>query len=83
MSRLIEEIKQFINDGTIMDNVLNDCKFKVDNNKIQIIFPDWLNYLEDSSQTKIISQVQKHAPTVIENMFKNKKVLKTEVSTIQ
>ena len=28
-----------------MDNVLNDCKFKVENNKIKIIFPDWLNYL--------------------------------------
>ena len=83
MSRLIEEIKQFINDGTIMDNILNDCKFKVDNNKIQIIFPDWLNYLEDSSHTKIISEVQKHALTVIENMYPNNKVLKTEVSTIQ
>jgi len=83
MSRSIEEIQQFINDGTIMDNVLNDCKFKVENNKIQIIFPGWLNYLEDSSQTKIISEVQKHAPTVIENMYPNNKVLKTEVSAIQ
>lgn len=83
MSRSIEEIQKFINDGTIMDNVMNDCKFKVENNKIQIIFPDWLNYLEDFSKDKIISNVQKHAPTVIENMYPNNKVLKTEVRTIQ
>ena len=83
MSRSIEEIQQFINDGTIMDNVLNDCKFKVVNNKIQIIFPDWLDYLEESSKNMIVSKVQKYAPTVIENMYPNNKVLKTEVSTIQ
>lgn len=62
---------------------MNDCKLKVENIKIQIIFPDQLNYLEDSSQTKIISEVQKYASSVIENMHPNNKVLKTEVSTIQ
>ena len=37
MSRSIKEIQQFINDGTIMDNIMNDCKLKVKNNEIQII----------------------------------------------
>ena len=45
MSRSIEEIQQFINDGTIMNNVMNDCEIRVVSNKIQIIFPDWLDYL--------------------------------------
>ena len=36
-----------------------------------------------SSQAKIISEVQKHALTVIENVYSNNKILKTSVSTIQ
>ena len=83
MSRSIEEIQQFINDGTIMNYVMNDCEIRVVSNKIQIIFPDWLDYLEESSKNMIVSKVQKYAPTVIENMYPNNKVLKTEVSTIQ
>jgi len=83
MSRSIEEIQQFINDGTIMNNVMNDCEIRVVSNKIQIIFPDWLDYLEESSKNLIVSNVQKYAPIVIKNMYPNNKVLKTEVSTIQ
>ena len=83
MSRSIEEIQQFINDGTIIDNVMNDCEIKVVNNKLQIFFPDWLNYLEESSKNKIVSNIQKYAPIVFHNMYPNNKVLKTEVSTIQ
>jgi hypothetical protein len=49
MSRLIKEIQQFIDDITIMNNIMNDCKMNVVNNKLHIIFSDWLNYLEDSS----------------------------------
>ena len=81
MSRKIEEIQEFINNDTIFDNLMNDCTINLinNNNSIEIIFPDWLDYLEDSSKNKIILAVKKLAPIVINNMYPDNKVSKIEL----
>ena len=81
MSRNIEEIQEFINNDTIFDNLMNDCTINLinNNNSIEIIFPDWLDYLEDSSKNKIILAVKKLAPIVINNMYPDNKVSKIEL----
>lgn len=79
MSRSIEEIQKLIDNKTIINIVIQDCKFKLEKNKINIIFPEWLNYLERHSQNIIIDCISEYAPIVIENMYPNNKVLKTEI----
>lgn len=75
MERSIEEIEQLINNGTFYDILINDCEIEYQNNKINIIFPNWLNLLEDSSKNKIISIIKINAPIIIQNMYPNSKVL--------
>lgn len=66
--RPIHEIQTHINDGTIMNLILNDAIINCSRGKINIEFPKWIDYLDSKSKNIIITRIAEVAPTALKEI---------------
>ena len=79
--RSIHEIQSHINDGTIMNLILNDAIITYSNDKINIEFPRWLDVLDPKSKNIIISRITEVAPSALKEVCPSANVVSIQRST--
>jgi hypothetical protein len=79
--RNICEIQEHINDGTIMNLILNDAIITCSSGKINIEFPRWLDSLDPKSKNIIITRVIEVAPSALKEVCPGVNVVSIERNT--
>lgn len=79
--RSIHEIQLHINDGTIMNLILNDAIITCSSDKINIEFPRWLDVLDSKSKNILISRITEVAPSALKEVCPSANVVSIQKST--